>query len=400
MISVKDSLKIFRHGSIEILPENELIQKLNLGKPLRIKAGFDPTSPDLHLGHIVLISKLKKLQDLGHKIIFLIGDFTALIGDPTGKNVCRKTLSLEEIKKNVKTYQNQIFKFLDSKSTEIVFNSSWMYKKNALDIIQLFAKTTISRILERNDFWERFKKKNPIFIHELLYPIIQGYDSVKLNIDVEIGGTDQKFNLLMGREIQKNYQQTPQVIITMPLLPGINGIHKMSKSLNNYISINERSNIIFNKIMSISDEKMWKYYELLSMKKIEKIKILKNMCNLKKKNPMDVKINLAKELVMRFFSKKESEKSYLNFFYQFQKKKIPDILPMISINIEREKIFICQALKHANMIKSHSEGFRLIQQNAIKLNTKIVDNPKYILIKNKEYIVQVGKRKINKLIIL
>lgn len=395
-MDINKQLSIITKGADEVIPESELLQKLKKNQPLNIKAGFDPTAPDLHLGHVVLLTKMRQLQDLGHKIVFLIGDFTGLIGDPTGKNITRPPLSIEEIEKNAQTYASQVFKILDIKKTIIEFNSKWLNALGSQGIIKLSAKYTVARMLERDDFSKRYKNNQAIAIHEFLYPLIQGYDSVALNTDIELGGTDQKFNLLMGRELQKDYNQEPQCIILMPLLEGLDGINKMSKSLNNYIGINEIPNDMFGKIMSISDELMWRYYDLISLKTPTEILKLKE--NVKDgKNPKTIKMELAFEIVERFHDKKSASDAFDEFELRFKNKQIPD-------NLETKKVIadnlhIANILKVLEMVNSTSEAIRLISQGGVKINgIKIIDKGINLEI-NKEYIIQIGKHKISKIII-
>lgn len=384
-----------QRGCEEILPHQGLENKLSKNQPLIIKAGFDPTAPDLHLGHTVLLNKLRQFQQFGHKVIFLIGDFTAMIGDPTGKNVTRKPLSREEIIENSKTYQQQVFKILDPEKTNIRFNSEWMGSKSAADLIQLAATSTVARMLERDDFSKRYNSEQPIAIHEFLYPLVQGYDSVALKADVELGGTDQKFNLLMGRELQKHYDQEPQIIMMTPLIEGLDGIRKMSKSLNNYVGISEPADTMFGKIMSISDELMWRYINLLSFKSGNEIAALKKAVT-EGLNPRDVKINLAKELIERFHTKEQAEAAHYAFIERFQKGAIPDDL------IERtllcsEPAQIMQLLKQLDLTKSTSEAIRLIKQGAVKLDGVRISDPSMILPIGQTYVIQVGKRRIAKI---
>ncbi|MDH3527823.1 MAG: tyrosine--tRNA ligase, partial [Gammaproteobacteria bacterium] len=332
MASYKDLAQIKR-GTEEILVEVELVERLKQGRPLRIKAGFDPTAPDLHLGHTVLINKLRQFQDLGHEVMFLIGDFTGMIGDPTGKNVTRKPLTREDVLENAMTYEHQIFKILDPEKTTVLFNSQWMGAMNAADLIQVAARHTVARMLERDDFNKRYTSKQPIAIHEFLYPLIQGYDSVAMKADVELGGTDQKFNLLVGRELQKHYGQKPQVIITMPILEGLDGVQKMSKSLNNYIGISEPADEMFGKLMSVSDELMWRYFELLSFRSMEEIEQLKQDVA-QGANPRDIKFQLGQEIVTRFHDRAAAEAAQANFVARFQKGAMPDEMPEVALESE------------------------------------------------------------------
>ena len=338
-------LEEIKRGCDEILIEDELKDKLALGRPLKIKAGFDPTAPDLHLGHTVLINKMRQFQEFGHEVIFLIGDFTGMIGDPTGKNVTRQPLSQEEVAANAETYKEQIFKILDPDKTKISFNSEWMGKMSAADMIKLAAQHTVARMLERDDFSKRYASNQSIAIHEFLYPLVQGYDSVAMHADVELGGTDQKFNLLMGRELQKHYGQKPQVIMTMPILEGLDGVKKMSKSLDNYIGINEAPNDMFGKIMSLSDEIMWRYFELLSFKPLEEIDNYKNAIKSEGANPRDIKFELAKELVARFHDPLAAENAKQDFIQRFQKNQLPDDIPEVNLKKSGQPWLIGNVLK-------------------------------------------------------
>lgn len=392
MNSIKKIVDEICRGAEEILLKDELVEKLKSGKKLRVKAGFDPTAPDLHLGHTVLINKLKQFQDLGHDILFLIGDFTGRIGDPTGKNITRQPLTDEQVVQNAKTYQTQIYKILDPNKTQIVFNSSWLNKLTARDLIELAAQQTVARMLERDDFSKRYEQGQPIAIHEFLYPLIQGYDSVFLKADVELGGTDQKFNLLMGRELQKNAKQAPQVVITLPLLEGLDGVKKMSKSLNNYIGITDHPNDMFGKIMSISDEIMWRYYELLSFKPLEEINALRE--NVKQgMNPRDIKVLLAKEIVARFYDLATADQAEMQFTEQFRKGIIPEDIPEHTFETEDEALPLVHIMKQAELTKSTSDAIRMIQQNAVKLDGSLVSDVKMLIEVGKEHIIQVGKRR-------
>jgi tyrosyl-tRNA synthetase len=381
-----------KRGSDEILIEEELIERLKTGKPLKIKAGFDPTAPDLHLGHTVLINKLRTFQQLGHEVTFLIGDFTGLIGDPTGKNVTRKPLTKEQVLENAKTYQEQVFKILDPSKTTIRFNSEWFDKLGAAGMIKLAASQTVARMLERDDFKKRYANGQPIAIHEFLYPLVQGWDSVALESDVELGGTDQRFNLLMGRELQKDQGQKPQTIIMVPLLEGLDGVQKMSKSLNNYIGITEAPNEMFGKVMSISDELMWRYYDLLSFKPLEEIQQLREDMKVGK-NPRDIKIALAQEIIARFHSQQEADEALQDFIQRFQKNAIPDEMPNVDLAWEADGIAIGNLLKQANLVASTSDAMRMIKQGAVKIDGQKVTDSKLLITEKSEHVYQVGKRK-------
>tara|TARA_B100000927_G_scaffold281684_1_gene267484 strand:+ start:439 stop:1626 length:1188 start_codon:yes stop_codon:yes gene_type:complete len=389
---MKESLKLIKRGTEEVLTESDLKKKLESGKQLIIKAGFDPTAPDLHLGHTVLLNKMRHFQDLGHKVIFLIGDFTGRIGDPSGTNKTRPTLEVKDLEKNAKTYEKQVFKILKKDLTDVRFNSEWCEKLGADGLIRLASKYNVARMLERDDFSKRFSLNKSIAIHEFLYPLVQGYDSVALNADVELGGTDQKFNLLVGRELQRDYDQDPQVVITVPILEGLDGVKKMSKSLNNFIAIDEEPEEMFGKIMSISDDLMWRWFELLSFISEKEINNLKKQMQ-DGKNPRDIKFILAEEIVDRFNNNGDGKKCRESFLKRFQKGQIPDDIKLIEMKIDGNKILLVNLLKEANMISSVSEGNRLIAQGGIKINSQKVENPKLEILKNSENIYQVGKRK-------
>jgi len=393
---MKEALKLIKRGTDEILTESDLKKKLESGKQLVVKAGFDPTAPDLHLGHTVLLNKLRHFQDLGHKVIFLIGDFTGRIGDPSGTNKTRPTLDSKDLVQNAKTYEKQVFKILKKDLTDVRFNSEWCENLGADGLIQLASKYNVARMLERDDFNKRFSSNKSIAIHEFLYPLVQGYDSVALEADVECGGTDQKFNLLVGRELQRDYDQEPQVVITVPILEGLDGIKKMSKSLNNFVGIDEEPNEMFGKIMSISDELMWRWFELLSFISEEEINDLKKQME-HGKNPRDIKFILAEELVDRFHKDGEGKKCKESFLNRFQKGKIPDDIDSVKINIDGPKIMLVNLLKDANMISSVSEGNRLIKQGGIKINSEKVEDPKLEVSEGSEDVYQVGKRKFLKI---
>ncbi len=391
-MSQQDMLKQIKRGADEVLIEAELVTKLEAGKPLRIKAGFDPTAPDLHLGHTVLLNKLRQFQELGHEAIFLIGDFTGMIGDPTGKNITRKPLTREDVLENAKTYEEQIYKILDPEKTRVEFNSTWMGKMQAADLIQLAAKHTVARMLERDDFNKRYNAGQPIAIHEFIYPLVQGYDSVALKADVELGGTDQKFNLLVGRQLQGTYGQTPQVVLTMPLLEGLDGVQKMSKSLGNYIGIDEAPDDMFGKIMSISDELMWRYFELLSFRPLSEIDALKQGIE-EGRNPRDVKFELAQELIARFHSAALAEKAQENFVARFRDGAIPDDMPEKSLEAGAEGMPIANVLKSAGLTSSTSESLRMLKQGAVKIDGERVEDRGLLLTAGSEYVCQVGKRR-------
>lgn len=396
MVSVQKALAEIQRGAEEILVESELIEKLETGRPLRIKAGFDPTAPDLHLGHTVLLNKLKQFQDLGHEILFLIGDFTGMIGDPTGKNITRKPLTSEQVKENAKSYQEQVFKILDPLKTTVVFNSDWMNKMSSADMIRLASHHTVARMLERDDFSKRYKGGQPIAIHEFLYPLIQGYDSVELEADVELGGTDQKFNLLMGRELQKAYGKPQQSILTMPILEGLDGVQKMSKSLNNYIGINDNPKDIFGKIMSISDDLMWRYIDLLSFRTLAEIQQWKDDVS-KGQNPIEIKKDFAEEIVARFHSEQEGIQARSGFDNQFKKGQIPDDIDEITLTVGSDGLALANVLKDAGLTSSTSEAFRMIKQGAVKIDGQKIEDKNLVIIQNEEHIFQVGKRKFAKI---
>ena len=397
MLNIDSQIEIIKKGVEEILPEDELRKKLSENRPLRIKAGFDPTAPDLHLGHSVLLTKMRQLQDLGHEIHFLIGDFTGLIGDPTGKNATRPPLTKEQIAINAQTYAKQVFKILDKDKTKICFNSEWLSKLGADGMLKLAASHTVARMLERDDFSKRFADNKPIAIHEFLYPLMQGYDSVAMNTDIELGGTDQRFNLLMGRELQKQNSQSQQCVIMMPLLEGLDGVNKMSKSLGNYIALTDLPNDMFGKIMSISDELMWRYYDLLSLKTTNEIARLKEEIA-SGANPRDIKVKLAMEIVERYHDVEAAKNALNDFETRFKKNEIPDDMPEISINTN-DSIALPLVLKQANLVASTSEGIRMIDQGGVKIDgEKVIDKNTQLQIGN-TYIIQVGKRKFAKIAI-
>ncbi len=392
MASTAEAMEIIRRGADEILLEEGLQKKLERGKPLRIKAGFDPTAPDLHLGHTVLINKLRQFQDLGHEILFLIGDFTAMIGDPTGKSATRPPLTREEVLENAKTYEHQIFKILDPEKTTVLFNSSWMGAMSAADMIQLAAKHTVARMLERDDFSKRYKNGQSIAVHEFLYPLVQGYDSVEIKADVELGGTDQKFNLLVGRQLQEVYGQEPQVCLTMPILEGLDGVQKMSKSLNNYVGIADAPDEMFGKLMSISDELMWRYFELLSFRPMDEINAFRRQAD-EGHNPRDIKFLLAEELITRFHDSASATRARENFIARFQKGAIPDEMPEISLEAGAEGLPIANLLKDAGLVTSTTDAFRMIKQGAVKIDGERVEDKGLKIAPKTTAVFQVGKRR-------
>src|SRR3989338_4191302 len=403
MTEITRQLSIIKRGIVELISEDELSEKLKrslkTGKPLRVKAGFDPTAPDLHLGHTVLIHKLKQFQELGHQVLFLIGDFTGMIGEPTGKSETRKPLSKEDVAKNAETYKAQIFKILDEKKTEIVFNSQWMNNLSSSDLIVLASKYTVARMLERDDFKRRYTGNRPIAIHEFLYPLVQGYDSVVLNADVELGGTDQKFNLLVGRELQREFGQEPQIVMTMPLLEGLDGIQKMSKSLGNYVGITDPPSEIFGKIMSVSDELMLRYYELLSSISNTEIEALKDGLKKGTAHPKDAKSNLAKEIVARFHGKDAAVKAASEFDKVFKSKGLPEAIEEKTITIQTEEIGIVDLLKTARLTPSTSEARRPIQQGGINVDGERISDINLKLSAGKTYLLQIGKRRFTRVVI-
>jgi tyrosyl-tRNA synthetase len=385
-------LGVFKRGADELLVEAELVEKLARGKPLRIKEGFDPTRPDLHLGHTVQFNKLRQLQDLGHDIIFLIGDFTAMIGDPTGRNVTRPPLSREEIEENARTYTDQVFLILDRARTEIAFNSTWLSALGADGMIRLAATYTVARMLERDDFAKRYASGQPIAVHEFLYPLAQGYDSVALRADVELGGTDQKFNLLVGRELQRHYGQEPQCILTLPLLEGLDGVNKMSKSLDNYVGITEPPQEMFGKLMSISDPLMWRYYELLSFRPAGDIARLRDECE-HGRNPRDAKVALAQEIVTRFHSRDAAERALAEFEARFRQGAIPDSMPEVTVPAPAAGVPIAQLAKFAGVVESTSEALRLIAQRGLRVDGEVVSDRNLVIPPGSSVIVQAGKRR-------
>lgn len=393
---MKENLNLIKRGIDELISEEELLAKLKSKKQLVVKAGFDPTAPDLHLGHTVLINKLRHFQQLGHQIIFLIGDFTGMIGDPSGKNKTRPALDEKEIKENAKSYEKQVFKILDPKLTHVRFNSEWSNKLGAEGIIKLASQYNLARMLERDDFSKRYKSNQTIALHEFLYPLIQANDSIALKADIELGGTDQKFNLLVGRELQRAFGQEPQVVITVPILEGLDGKNKMSKSLDNYVGIDEAPNEMFGKIMSISDELMWRWFDLLSFKTTDEIKELKaDQTN--GRNPRDIKIELAKELISRFHDEESADLAETNFINQFQKKNIPDDIEEVSLVLSEGSIPLANLLKDCEMTSSTSEAIRMIKQGAVRIDEKKITDTKYKISSGSSAVYQVGKRKFKKI---
>jgi tyrosyl-tRNA synthetase len=386
-----EQLAELKRGASEILLEADLLKKLGRGSPLRVKAGFDPTAPDLHLGHTVLINKMRQFQVLGHEVIFLIGDFTGLIGDPTGRNATRPALTPEEVLANAQTYQQQIFKILDPARTRVEFNSSWMNRMGAAGLIQLAAKHTVARMLERDDFSKRYKGGQAIAIHEFLYPLVQGYDSVALQADVELGGTDQKFNLLVGRQLQEAYGQEPQVVLTMPLLEGLDGVNKMSKSLGNYVGVDEQPDDMFGKIMSISDELMWRYFDLLSFRASGDLAKLRDQVSAGR-NPMEAKFDLAGEITTRFHGEEAAKRARENFTARSQQREVPSEVPKRTEEIDGSNIGVAALLKQSGLVPSTSHAFRLIEQGGIRIDGEKVSNTKAQLTPGATYLVQVGKR--------
>lgn len=395
MMQSSDILNELERGTEEILVKSELVEKLKTGRPLRIKVGFDPTAPDLHVGHTVIINKMRQFQELGHQVIFLIGDFTGRIGDPTGKSATRPPLTEDQVNQNATTYKEQVFKILDPERTEVAFNSTWMGKMSSAEMIQLAAKQTVARMLERDDFSKRYKSNQPIAIHEFLYPLVQGYDSVALRADVEMGGTDQKFNLLVGRELQRMYGQEQQVVITLPLLEGLDGVNKMSKSLGNYIGITDAPNDMFGKIMSVSDELMWRYFDLLSFRPLTEVKKLRQDVE-DGFNPRDVKFLLAEELITRFHNKAAAVAAQEDFITRFQKGALPEDMPELSIETETVELPIANLLKNAGLVESTSEAFRMIQQGGVKIDGVKVEDRNLLISKGTVAVIQVGKRKFAK----
>ncbi len=400
MATIEESLEIIQRGTDEVISIEDLTAKLKENRQLRIKVGFDPTAPDLHLGHTVVINKMRHFQDLGHEVNFLIGDFTGMIGDPSGKDTTRKPLTREQVLANAQTYQDQIFKVLDPELTKVVFNSHWLGELGTSGMIQLASRHTVARMLERDDFEKRYKSQQPIAIHEFIYPLLQGYDSVHLQTDVELGGTDQKFNLLMGRDLQRSYGITkPQCAITMPLLVGLDGVNKMSKSLGNYIGVDDTPDDQFGKLMSISDELMWNYFDLLSFRSTADINALKAEVEAGR-NPRDVKFELCDEIISRYHTKADAEQAQRNFIERFQKGNLPENIEEKNVQSEAGVIGIAQAMRDAGLVSSNSEGFRMITEGAVRINQERVDDKGLTLAKGDDVIIQVGKRRIARVIVL
>ncbi len=392
MTTIDQQIETIRRGCDELLLESELREKLATGRPLRVKAGFDPTAPDLHLGHTVLINKLRQFQELGHHVLFLIGDFTGMIGDPTGKNATRPPLTRDAVARNAETYTEQVFRILDRSRTEVVFNSSWMDRMSAVDMIRLAASHTVARMLERDDFSKRYRANQPIAIHEFLYPLVQGYDSVELKADIELGGTDQKFNLLMGRELQKHNSQSPQCVLTMPLLEGLDGVNKMSKSLGNYVGIQEPPNEIFGKLMSVSDELMWRYIELLSFEPLEVVRQWRADVS-GGRNPRDIKVAFAQEIVGRFHGPDAAHAALADFEARFRRDEIPDNVPEIALSAEGEGLAIAAVLKQAGLTSSTSDALRMLAQGGVKMDGEKISDKSLKLARGTNVVLQVGKRK-------
>ena len=397
MPSINEQLRELKRGTEEILVEKDFIERIKSKKPLRIKVGFDPTAPDLHLGHTVIINKMRQFQEFGHEVIFLIGDFTGMIGDPSGVNQTRPVLTREEVDENAKTYKKQIYKILDKEKTRIEFNSKWMKKISSAQLIDIASKYTVARMLERDDFKQRFKSENPISVHEFLYPLVQGYDSVALDADVEMGGTDQKFNLLVGRHLQQIYGQTPQTIITLPLLEGLDGVKKMSKSADNYIALNDSPDDMFGKVMSLSDDLMWTYFDLISALSLDQIKDLKKQVK-NGENPRDIKFILAEEIVMRFHNDSAASKAKNSFLKRFQKGQAPDEIKTVSINykdtlLDNGKVNVARLLLLAELVPSLSEGHRALKAGSIRLEGEKIENPELEIQIEEKFILSFGKRR-------
>ena len=397
MPSINEQLRELKRGTEEILVEKDFIERIKSKKPLRIKVGFDPTAPDLHLGHTVIINKMRQFQEFGHEVIFLIGDFTGMIGDPSGVNQTRPVLTREEVDENAKTYKKQIYKILDKEKTRIEFNSKWMKKITSAQLIDIASKYTVARMLERDDFKQRFKSENPISVHEFLYPLVQGYDSVALEADVEMGGTDQKFNLLVGRHLQQIYGQTPQTIITLPLLEGLDGVKKMSKSADNYIALNDSPDDMFGKVMSLSDDLMWTYFDLISALSLDQIKDLKKQVK-NGENPRDIKFILAEEIVMRFHNDSAASKAKNSFLKRFQKGQAPDEIKTVSINykdtlLDNGKVNVARLLLLADLVPSLSEGHRALKAGSIRLEGEKIENPELKIQIKEKFVLSFGKRR-------
>lgn len=397
MGSVEEQMQELKRGADEILVESEFVDKLREGRPLRIKAGFDPTAPDLHIGHTVLINKMRRFQEFGHEVIFLIGDFTGMIGDPSGKNATRPPLTREEVIANAETYEEQIFKILDPEVTKVMFNSSWMGEMNAADLIRLASRHTVARMLERDDFSKRYGSEQPIAIHEFLYPLVQGYDSVAMEADVELGGTDQKFNLLVGRQLQQAYGQKPQTVMTMPLLEGLDGVQKMSKSLGNYVGITDAPGEMFGKLMSISDDLMWRYFDLLSFRANADIEALRKKVD-EGGNPRDVKFELAREIVARFHDEQAATVAQAEFVARFQKGALPDDMPEVAIASDGGRVGLADVLRQADLTASNSEAFRMIRQGAVRIDGDRVED-RGLELGEGTYVLQVGKRRFARVVL-
>ncbi len=395
-MNIDEQLAELRRGAQEVLVEQELAEKLRRGRPLRVKAGFDPTAPDLHLGHTVLLNKMRQFQQLGHEVIFLIGDFTGRIGDPTGRNATRPPLTEEDVQANARTYQEQVFKILDPERTRVEFNSRWFGPMSAAQLIEIASRHTVARMLERDDFSKRYRSGQPIAIHEFIYPLVQGYDSVALQADVELGGTDQKFNLLVGRQLQESYGQEPQVVMTMPLLEGLDGVQKMSKSLGNYVGITEAPDVMFGKLMSISDELMWRYFELLSFRPLTEIDSLRRQVQ-EGRNPRDVKFELALEIVARFHGQAQAQAAQQAFIARFREKALPTDLPPKMIYVDPAGIRLANALKEAGLVASTSEGYRKIEEGAVRIDGTKVSDKGLTLAAGEDHIFQVGPRRFARL---
>jgi len=395
-MNIDEQLAELRRGAQEVLVEQELAEKLRRGRPLRVKAGFDPTAPDLHLGHTVLLNKMRQFQQLGHEVIFLIGDFTGRIGDPTGRNATRPPLTEEDVQANARTYQEQVFKILDPERTRVEFNSRWFGPMSAAQLIEIASRHTVARMLERDDFSKRYRSGQPIAIHEFIYPLVQGYDSVALQADVELGGTDQKFNLLVGRQLQESYGQEPQVVMTMPLLEGLDGVQKMSKSLGNYVGITEAPDVMFGKLMSISDELMWRYFELLSFRPLTEIDSLRRQVH-EGRNPRDVKFELALEIVARFHGQAQAQAAQQAFIARFREKALPTDLPPKMIYVDPAGIRLANALKEAGLVASTSEGYRKIEEGAVRIDGTKVSDKGLTLAAGEDHIFQVGPRRFARL---